>query len=136
MERSEIPSLDDLRAFEATARHGSVRLAADSLALTHGAVSRRISKLARDLRFDLFEKSGRGLRLTEAGETLNLTLARFFAELAETVDRDRASFIKQYFDVEWPGRHRFHLMVNSGMGDDVAVETILDVATKLTKQRT
>ena len=57
-------------------------------------------------------------------------------ELAETVDRDRADFIKRYFDVEWPGRHRFHLMVNSGMGDDVAVETILDVATKLTKQRT
>jgi len=57
-------------------------------------------------------------------------------ELAETVDRDRADFIKRYFDVEWPGRHRFHLMVNSGMGDDMAVETILDVATKLTKQRT
>src|SRR5207245_2314456 len=95
MERSEIPSLDDLRAFEATARHGSVRLAADSLALTHGAVSRRISKLARDLRFDLFEKSGRGLRLTEAGETLNLTLARFFAELAETVEKLRRTNTQQ-----------------------------------------
>lgn len=47
-------------------------------------------------------------------------------ELAETVDRDRADFIKRYFDVEWPGRHRFHLMVNSGMGEDVAVKVILD----------
>jgi cytidylate kinase len=54
-------------------------------------------------------------------------------ELAETVDRDRADFIKQYFNVDWPGRHRFHLMVNSGMGEDVAVETILDVAAKLGK---
>src|SRR5579863_7853072 len=27
------------------------------------------------------------------------------AELAETVDRDRADFIKQYFGVEWPDRH-------------------------------
>lgn len=89
MRRSEIPSLDDLRAFEATARLGSVRVAADSLALTHGAVSRRISKLARDLGFELFEKSGRGLRLTQAGETLNLTVERFFAELTETVDKLR-----------------------------------------------
>lgn len=56
-------------------------------------------------------------------------------ELAETVDRDRANFIEKYFKVEWPGRHRFHLMVNSGMGEDVAVEVILDTATKCAKQR-
>jgi cytidylate kinase len=47
-------------------------------------------------------------------------------ELAETVDRERADFVKQYFDIEWPDRHRFHLMVNSGMGEEAAVETILD----------
>jgi cytidylate kinase len=47
-------------------------------------------------------------------------------ELAETVDRDRADFIKRYFDVDWPGRHRFHMMLNSGMGEDVAVAIILD----------
>lgn len=91
MDRSDIPSLDDLRAFEATARLGSVRLAADSLALTHGAVSRRITKLADDIGVKLFEKNGRGLRLTPAGETLNLTLGRFFGELAATVHGLRAS---------------------------------------------
>ena len=95
MRRSEIPSLDDLRAFEATARLGSVRLAADSLALTHGAVSRRITKLSQDLGFTLFEKSGRGLRLTQAGETLNLTLGRFFAELSETVEKLRRTNTQQ-----------------------------------------
>lgn len=47
-------------------------------------------------------------------------------ELVESVDRDRADFIKRYFDVDWPGRHRFHLMVNSGMGNEAAVEIILD----------
>ncbi len=57
-------------------------------------------------------------------------------ELAETVDRDRADFIKRYFNIDWPGRHRFHLMVNSGMGEDLAVEAVLDVAAKLTEQRT
>jgi DNA-binding transcriptional LysR family regulator len=90
MKRTDIPSLDDLRAFEATARLGSVRLAADSLALTHGAVSRRITKLADELGFRLFDKSGRGLRLTPAGQTLNLTLGRFFSELAATVESLRA----------------------------------------------
>jgi cytidylate kinase len=54
-------------------------------------------------------------------------------ELAQTVDQERADFIKQYFDIEWPDRHRFHLMVNSGMGEDVAVETILDAVTEYSK---
>jgi DNA-binding transcriptional LysR family regulator len=95
MKRSEIPSLDDLRAFETTARLGSVRFAADSLALTHGAVSRRITKLSEDLGFKLFEKSGRGLRLTAAGEVLNLTVGRFFAELTTTVESLRAASARQ-----------------------------------------
>ena len=56
-------------------------------------------------------------------------------QLAEVVDRDRADFINKYFDVEWPGRHRFHLMVNSGMGNEVAVEIILDALARYTKQR-
>ncbi|HXW57344.1 MAG TPA: cytidylate kinase-like family protein [Candidatus Cybelea sp.] len=47
-------------------------------------------------------------------------------ELAETVDRDRAAFIMQYFGVEWPDRRRYHLMVNSTIGKETAVETILD----------
>jgi cytidylate kinase len=56
-------------------------------------------------------------------------------ELAETVDVERADFIKRYYDIEWPDRHRFHLMVNSGMGEDIAVETILDAVALYTKQR-
>lgn len=55
--------------------------------------------------------------------------------LAEQVDLDRAAFIKQYFNVEWPERHRFHLMVNSSMGEQVAVETILDALARLAKER-
>jgi hypothetical protein len=52
------------------------------------------------------------------------------SELAETVDRDRAAYIERTFQVEWPARHRFHLMINSGMGEDVAVETILDASAR------
>ena len=53
-------------------------------------------------------------------------------QLAETVDRDRAAFIKQYFNVEWPARHFFHLMINSTMGDEAVVQTILNVAQLIT----
>lgn len=95
MKRTEIPSLDDLRAFEAVARLGSVREAADSLALTHGAVSRRITKLTQELGFRLFEKSGRGLQLTPAGQTLNLTISRFFGELSATVQSLRTQSTEQ-----------------------------------------
>lgn len=70
MKRSDIPSLDDLRAFEAVTRLGSVRAAATALALTHGAVSRRVSKLAVELKLRLLEPDGRGVRPTRDGERL------------------------------------------------------------------
>ena len=55
-------------------------------------------------------------------------------ELAETVDRDRAAYIKQYFDVEWPARTFFHLMINSTIGDEMVVQTILASIALLDKQ--
>ncbi|MBB2202279.1 LysR substrate-binding domain-containing protein [Gluconacetobacter tumulisoli] len=70
MKRSDIPSLDDLRAFEVVTRLGSMRAAATELALTHGAVSRRMSKLAADLKLQLLEPDGRGVRPTREGARL------------------------------------------------------------------
>jgi cytidylate kinase len=55
-------------------------------------------------------------------------------ELAETVDRDRAAFIKQYFDVDWPTRHFFHLMINSTIGDEAVVQTILNAVGAFERQ--
>ncbi len=46
--------------------------------------------------------------------------------LVQTVDTERADFIRQNFGVDWPARHYFHLMVNSTMGDETVIETILD----------
>jgi cytidylate kinase len=45
--------------------------------------------------------------------------------LAETVDQDRAAYIKQYFNIEWPFREVYRLMLNSSLGDEVVVDTIL-----------
>ncbi|HTZ72409.1 MAG TPA: cytidylate kinase-like family protein [Candidatus Aquilonibacter sp.] len=57
-------------------------------------------------------------------------------QLVDSVDRDRAAFIKKYFDVEWPDRNRFHLMLNSTVGEDAAVETILHAVSTTEKQAT
>jgi cytidylate kinase len=46
-------------------------------------------------------------------------------QLVETVDGDRAAFIKQYFGAEWPDRQLFHLMVNSTIGEEAVIQTIL-----------
>ena len=47
-------------------------------------------------------------------------------ELVDTVDRDRTDFIQKYFHVEWPARSLYHLMINTSIGEEAAVQTILD----------
>lgn len=90
MKRSEIPSLDDLRAFETVARLGSVRAAANELALTHGAVSRRVAKLSSDLGFRLIEPDGRGVRLTREGERLAASTSSAFGDIGDALREIRA----------------------------------------------
>lgn len=91
MKRSEIPSLDDLRAFEAVVRLGGVRAAAEELALTHGAVSRRIGKLARDLGVRLVEPEGRGIRPTPEGAVLAAAAHAALDQVGEALARIRGA---------------------------------------------
>jgi cytidylate kinase len=78
--------------------------------------------------YGLFDDKVRRVQAT--GKTEEEAIA-----LIEQVDVDRASFIQQYFHVDWPERQRFHLMVNSSMGEQIAVETIVDAMTKLAQKR-
>ena len=89
MKRAQIPNLDDLRALESVSRCGSVRGAADELSLTHGAVSRRVAKLAEELRLPLIEREGRGIRLTPAGEKLSQASAAAFALIVQALQEAR-----------------------------------------------
>jgi cytidylate kinase len=47
-------------------------------------------------------------------------------ELVDTVDHERAGFIEKYFNVAWPDRSVYHMMINTGVGDETVVQTILD----------
>ena len=46
-------------------------------------------------------------------------------ELVDTIDEERRKFVKHYFGHEWPNRQLFHVMFNTGIGDDNTVEGIL-----------
>lgn len=63
-------SFRQLAAFHAVARLGSVSLAADEMHLTQPAVSIQIGALEESAGAPLLQRSGRGIRLTEAGELL------------------------------------------------------------------
>ncbi|HEX2329951.1 MAG TPA: cytidylate kinase-like family protein [Candidatus Angelobacter sp.] len=47
------------------------------------------------------------------------------ASLIDSVDRDRAAFIKNYFNAEWPNRQVYHAMFNTATGHDTVVRAIL-----------
>lgn len=47
--------------------------------------------------------------------------------LVDNMDEDRRKFVKHYFGHEWPNRQLFHAMLNTGVGDDITIETILDL---------
>lgn len=62
-----LPPLNPLRAFEATARTGSLTKAASELNVTHGAVSHQIRALEQSLDVRLFKRTAGGLKLTKEG---------------------------------------------------------------------
>jgi cytidylate kinase len=47
-------------------------------------------------------------------------------ELVDTVDRERVDFIQKYFHVEWPTRSLYHIMINTSIGEESAIQTILN----------
>ncbi len=61
-------NLQSLRFVDAVARAGSIRKAADSLAITSSALNRRILAIEEDLGADIFERLPTGVRLSAAGE--------------------------------------------------------------------
>ncbi|MDN3922472.1 LysR substrate-binding domain-containing protein [Roseateles violae] len=65
--RIHSPSLHELHAFAAAARHGSFSKAAEQLCVTQGAISRALRKLEEELGQTLFVRQARGAELTTAG---------------------------------------------------------------------
>jgi len=47
------------------------------------------------------------------------------AELVDSVDEERAAFIKTYFHAEWPNRSLYHAMINTDLGEETVIQAIL-----------
>jgi LysR family glycine cleavage system transcriptional activator len=92
MRQYDLPPLDQLEAFEASARHLSFTKAADELALTQSAISRQIAALEEHYGLPLFRRLHRALRLTDEGQALAKLVGDVLARLHQIggeLKRDR-----------------------------------------------
>ena len=47
-------------------------------------------------------------------------------ELVDSVDRERIAYVKHYFNADWPTRSLYHMMINTAVGNESVVKTILE----------
>ena len=72
------------------------------------------------LRFFLYgSRESKTQRLISEGHTEARAKA-----LVDSVDRERAAFIKKYFHAEWPNRSLYHAMVNTDNGSEIVIHAI------------
>jgi len=90
-----IASFRQLQAFHTVARLGNVTLAADELHLSQSAVSIQIGELESSFATKLFMRTGRGVRLTEAGEMLNRYADKMLSLWAEAGD-EMSTFVGEF----------------------------------------
>ena len=79
---NRMPPLNALKAFEAAARHLSVKAAAEELSVTPGAVSQMLKTLEVHLGRRLFDRVNRGIVLTEAGRNYLPPVRNAFRQIA------------------------------------------------------
>ncbi|WP_424528553.1 LysR family transcriptional regulator [Sphaerisporangium viridialbum] len=79
--------LHRLKALHAVAVYGSVGAAAEALMVTPSAISQQLAKLERETGSTLIERSGRGVKLTDAAGLLAEHAERILA-LVETAEAD------------------------------------------------
>jgi DNA-binding transcriptional LysR family regulator len=105
-----------LRSFVALADSGSVRAAAQHLYVTESAVSAAVTALARDLGVPLAERSGRGIRLTPAGQVY----ATYARQVLGLLEQGRAAARGEHD----PGTGRLRLAAVTTAADQVLPELL------------
>ena len=84
-----LPPLEALLAVLAAADTGSLTQAAESLGVTHGAVSRRVATVEAWLGSPIFERHGRGVRQTPSGQRFARQVRQALGALEQTSERWR-----------------------------------------------
>jgi LysR family glycine cleavage system transcriptional activator len=85
--RRHLPSLNGLKAFEATARHESFTKAAVELFVTQGAVSQQVKALESSLGVRLFRRERQRLLITDAGRAYLEVVRDAFDRLGTGTER-------------------------------------------------
>jgi LysR family glycine cleavage system transcriptional activator len=86
-----LPSLNQLRAFEAAARHESIKMGANELCVTPAAVGHQIKGLELELNTALFQRKTRKIELTEEGRALSEHLGKALDAIEHAVAQARTS---------------------------------------------
>lgn len=56
-------------------------------------------------------------------------------EMVDTIDQERAAFVRKYFNAEWPCRKLYHMMVNSDLGLDFVTDAILNAMNEIERRQ-
>lgn len=86
MRNKRLPPLGSLKAFDAVARLGSFKRAAEEIGVTPTAISHQIRVLEDSLQTPMFVRSAREVTLTQAGLRLQQSTRRAFDDLQEAVN--------------------------------------------------
>lgn len=127
---TRLPSLNQLRAFEAAARLGSFKAASEELHVTQAAISHQIKGLEDDLGRALFRRGTRHVQLLDAAKPLAHELTRAFEGISSAVEDFRASAFSEplrlsvapFFGNRWlmPRLPRFN-----SLHPEIDIETVL-----------
>ncbi len=47
-------------------------------------------------------------------------------DMVDSVDRERMAYVKHYFNADWPTRSLYHVMLNTAVGNEPVIQTILE----------
>lgn len=122
-----LPPLDCLTAALEALRAGSFSTAAETLSVTHAAISRRVAGAEAWAGYRLFERHGRGVRPTPEGQRLLIRLAQQFEEIAALVERSRQPVRHELVRLAvTPSVARFWLLprLSELEGDDLRIEIL------------
>ena len=83
----KLPPLSSVRVFEAAARHGSFKNAAEELNITASAVSHAVQNLEDWLGVELFRRGGGKLELSAPGAAYAAAVGRAIKAIADATAR-------------------------------------------------
>jgi LysR family glycine cleavage system transcriptional activator len=150
--KRRLPPLTALKAFEAAARLGSFREAAEELSVSQSAISHQVKHLEEQLEIELFVRTPRAVELSVAGATYFPIVREAFDRIADgtkqllSPQEENILTVQMYstFAVRWlmPRLHTFQqahpnikVRVNSSQMDADFSERGIDLALMIGQRR-